>query len=512
MAIIDRRPIAHWLIAPLISFALISCAAIREADEKFARHQQSAIDYADQLAQEIAAYQARRLTTVSDKIWIGGAPGAFAHSQKPLPESIRRHHDVSFTAPAPVSLAEAANMLADITGLAILPEAGSESVPPAPFRYRGALPQLLDALAASFGIHWAYDENANSIYLTRFLTRVFEFYAPPGQIETAASVTSDSAEDSSEERNISSSFRQSITTNEWENIAGVIKSALPEDSAIHLSPATGTITITTTPRAMRHASNIIRERNLYFTRQIHLAVQVLEVIISSEDKYGLDLTSLNASDLVKKAFGSNLDLNGLQIINDNRFAAAAGIVYDNGTADTPSTLKSAFDALSTLGKVSIFTTINTRARNGRSTPVQSQRSRSYLAEVRTTTNEHGITTDYIPDSFATGFFMNVRPRILAQEKIQLDMAISIDSLNELKSFGAAGTQIQQPDISTQSFTQETIIPNHATLVISGFEREENDGQKAGTFTPGFFGLGGAQEARNSRTMLVVLVTPTIIKL
>ena len=522
--------------------ASASCMAFREAEDRILRNKNLIKQHNDGLQAELEENKdkSRQIVRYENAIWIGDTARAFRNSTRPLPSKILDQRQVTLVTALPVDLQTAAYKIKEVTGLKVYVEqertqAASIAVSPPSHKilYDGDLRGLLNAVAHAFDAHWIYDGGEDTITFTRFITKTFDFYAPPNTISTSAAVSSGggggggdgAAADGGDGGgggggSASISFDQSASLNEWEDIQAAIQNLLPANSNISLSPSIGKITVTTTPAVMRKVAAIIKERNDYFTEQIHLGVQIIEFTLNSEDNYGLNLENLNAAEIIMKIF----DLSGIGLTS---FSLATGALIEGGTAantityqgsgqgtDAGGTRDSFISALSTYGNVGILTTADTRTRNGKPTPIQSTQTRAYLASVQTTVqgDQAGTqVTNYTPGEVTTGIFMTLRPRILDRERVQVDISLNIDTFLSIESFGTGENAVQQPETATQSFMQETIIPNGHTFIMAGFERKTDRTDRRGTGHPDNIILGGQRFGRTERSMVIILVTPTIIK-
>ena len=512
----------------VLCIGLTGCLALNAADDTTERHKNIIRQKRDVLQQDLQAQKKREIVTYVDKIWLGDTPRPFTNSRRQLPIKILGEKQVTLVTALPVDLKEVSKKIHIISGIKV--EVEGNSAPPLAsalqqsrqkIRYDGDLEGLLNVVADSFNAHWIYNDVSDTIYFTQMVTRIFDFYAPPNMISVSSSVSSGGGGGEGGEGGEgggggggagSISYSQSSSFDEWEDIQAAITNILPQNSRISLSKSTGKITITTSPRVMERVAEIIRKRNEYFTKQIHLGVQVLEFTVTGTDAFGVNLRNFNLGAFLQVALRNTLGFDVFSLATGNLGLPdnANSFTYTprGGAANSSAVIS----ALSTYGKVSILTTADTRTRNGKPTPIQSTSTRGFLESVQTTTADDGTqTTNFTPGSITTGFFMNVRPRVLDRERVQVDMSVAINTLNRIVSFGSGDTAVQQPDTSTQSFTQETIIPNKSTLIISGFERASNEVDRGGSGHPDNFLLGGRRTADIRRSMIIILITPTIVK-
>ena len=246
---------------------------------------------------------------------------------------------------------------------------------------------------------------------------------------------------------------------------------MPEGSQIDLSPEVGKITVTTTPSAMRRVAQLIEERNRYFTREIHLNVQVLSFDVGGSQSL-LDQGRLDMAALLEViGLGDTMPMPSSKPPAatppvDGQAAAAKSVDAQPEIKLTDIGVDKIVGALRKIGKISVLAITDTRTRDGKITPIKSTSQRAYLPRP---TAVGGAANP--PTIVTTGFSMNLRSRVLPHDRVQVNMSMALRMLSQLKSLGAAANQIQVPEISTRSWAQETIIPDGSTLLVSGFEHD-----------------------------------------
>ena len=299
------------------------------------------------------------LTRYVDKVWLGDKSEFFTSGQQNLPDTITHQQELVFTSAVDLDIHHIANRIAEMAGMPVLAQAGYvkgiKLVERARLNYRGSLTGLLDVVAKAFEASWSYDPKSRSLIFTRLTTRAFDFYAPLDEIAAATPVVSESVAASTE----------IMRGKGWGSIKNILTSVMPEGSKVDLSPEVGKITVTTTPSAMRQAARLIAERNLHFTREIHLNVQVLSFDVKGSqsllDKDRLDLAAL----LEVIGLGDTMPMP----------PAATPPADDQAAAATPKAqpeiklidigVKKIVGALRKIGKISVLAITDTRTRDGK---------------------------------------------------------------------------------------------------------------------------------------------------
>ena len=449
------------------------------------------------------------LTRYVDKVWLGDKSEFFTSGQQNLPDTITHQQELVFTSAVDLDIHHIANRIAEMAGMPVLAKAGYvkgiKLVERARLNYRGSLIGLLNVVASAFEASWSYDRKSRSIIFTRLTTRAFDFYAPLDEIAAAMPVVGKSAAAST----------GILRGKGWGNIKNILTSVMPEGSQIDLSPEVGKITVTTTPSAMRQAAQLIEARNRYFTREIHLNVQVLSFDVGGSqsllDQGRLDMAAL--LDVI--GLGDTMPMPSSKPPAatppaDGQAAAAKSANEQPEIKLTDIGVDKIVGALRKIGKISVLAITDTRTRDGKITPIKSTSQRAYLPRP---TAVGGAANP--PTIVTTGFSMNLRSRVLPHDRVQVNMSMALRMLSQLKSLGAAASQIQVPEISTRSWAQETIIPDGSTLLVSGFEHDQLQSGAGVQEIQAGQDVQAPQEIREdkeskSREIIIILITPTIV--
>ncbi|MNT04925.1 Outer membrane lipoprotein BfpB precursor [compost metagenome] len=113
----------------------------------------------------------------------------------------------------------------------------------------------------------------------------------------------------------------------------------------------------------------------------------------------------------------------------------------------------------------------------------------------------------------TGLFMTMLPYIQENGDVQLQFAFSYSSPPKVESFVSKDgkTRNDVPTFQQEALTQKVNMRAGETLVLTGSDQVTTSADKQGTFTPGNFILGGGQNGSTTRTTLVILVTPVLLR-
>jgi len=384
--------------------------------------------------------------------------------------------------------------------------------------YSGPVSGFLDIVAANYGIFWKLEGRNIRFLLTD--SRTFRLKALPGDTQLSSLVTAASNTTASSGASTSGSVSQGSSTSGsasnttgvsfaglsvWTGIETSIKQLLtPTTGRVSVSPSTGTVTVTDTPKVLDKVAELVKEQNAALSRQVALNVRVLSVEISDGSNYGINWNAVynNLTDNVAFKVNSALPTatNAAQFVlqtstpSSNSWGAASGAVIS---------------ALSTQGKVSELTSATMVTLNNQPAPVNVGRQVSYLASSSTTvTASAGSTTSLQPGQVQTGFSMVVLPHIIDGKELLLQSSINISSLLQLATITSGTSSIQSPDVSTSNFIQRVKLNSGDLLVMAGFDQDNlsavSNGVGQATNT-----LLGSRTTSGTRKLLVVLVQPTV---
>ncbi|NRO98850.1 PilN family type IVB pilus formation outer membrane protein [Paraburkholderia sp. NMBU_R16] len=395
---------------------------------------------------------------------------------------------------------------------------------------KGTLRGLLDIAAARFGIYWKYADGSIVFFYTD--TRVYQVVSIPGDSKLDTNVVSGASNNGGASSGggaipISSAplgagattsgagSQPSVTSQNSDNIAmnaqlsvynglqAAVKAMLSPVGSVIIAPATGSITVTDTPDVLARVGEFMEQQNQVLARQVLVNVTVLSVTLSASDSYGINWSAVYQA--LGTKFGITSTFSSL-VTGANQFSA---------TVITPSSRASAtnavISALSQQGTVRRKTSASVTTLNDQPVPVQVAEQTGYLAQISTTaTLNVGTQTSLTPGTVTTGFNMTLLPHILNDGTVMMQFYTNISSLASLTNFTSGGETIQLPTVDTRNFLQRVAVKSGQTLVISGYEGTDEQGNRQGTGTPSMYALGGGVSATQSREVLVILISPIVM--
>lgn len=531
----------------------------------------------------------KSVDTVSslEGIWLGDT-SIKRDRGEPLPPKYEMANGITIISARPVNLDEIATQISDLTGIPVRMDdlmledgtggGGGESSAAAPaatslgsgpgldpnspesqgfggreesvqfgqsmkVSYAGPLSGLLNIVSSRFNIWWRYKNGAIDLYNRE--TRTFTIHAPPEPLQSLGAASGGGGGGGGDTAG---------GTDVWATMTDTITSLMPEGHDIIASPATGTITVTTTPQAIKRIAKHVREQNTLLTKQVALNVMILKVRFTNSRQVSIDWTAAwdKWKHQLEDLLGAGIALDtpfrpvtdGAGLINMNvvdlsavgqlpvseagpTAAAIGGLPFFAHPGTAPGTGSGAipfntdgaddiyrsFDAggimldmLSTQGKTSLVTTATLTTMNNRLTPIRVNTTEAYVESVTVETTEFGQTRNENIGDAVTGTLMDVRPRVLEHGRIMVGLSLGYFETNTDKKSGDTVLPITEE----RSFVQELVMKSGETLVMSGFETDTASLTGQGVDEPGVSFLGGQDAAEGARETMVVLLTPHLL--
>lgn len=380
----------------------------------------------------------------------------------------------------------------------------------------GPLSSLLNEISAYFGITWKYvNTNGGKIVFYRNITRTYTIQALPLKLAMSAGLsqgmnssvqgTGTSSSAATGGNNQTTSADASISVwDDIENSVRVILSSSGTGGWMSTSRSTRTISVTAPAEVMDKVQNFINTQNSILSKQVNISVQVLSVQLSASDALSVDMKGM----FNKITVGA---------------VGALGPAADAGQQIAFANKKSSFfiQELSKIGKVEVTTNTNIMTLNGIPAPIQVAHTRGYVAEVQTmvtstsSSSDSNSQTTLTPGSVTFGFNMMLLPEVSEDNSsVLLHFGSSLSDLNGSKDgfdeFESGNQKVQLVNVISRNFQQEAMVPNGQSVIISGFQQTNSNSSKEGTGKPSFIGLGGKQSGSETKTMIVIIVTPVVL--
>ncbi len=522
-----RNPIKVFIAGSVICALAAGCTTRQSAKMSAAVDQDfiNAYDAFEMSKTPRAKVASSDTVSMSEGVWLGNKSTVLEHRNN-LPGKFETDTGVTILLNEPVGLQVVANDINSITGIPVKIDSQVDAEKlrkTMNVAYTGKLSGLLSQIATDLDLLWYYDKEAIVFYETE--TKTFTLYALGTDVSYQSSVQTDDGNQVSLES----------TLKEWDEveqaIAAIIGKAANADFTV--SRSLGTITVTAPPSVQNRVGEYIARQNKRLSQLVTIDVKVLQVSISNDSAFGLNLAAA-----INSTSGLNIvanpknnlatqDASSMNIaVLSNAVSALTGATHlENGvevggayTADQirDGSLSSVagsnalIQALAKQGKVSLVTNVGVTTRNNRVAPVTNTRTTGYIKrfESRNFTTVESSTVDQ--DDLETGFSMQLLPNVLENGKILLLFKISVRELLRMSTQTIGEVTLQLPEVEERSFMQEIIMESGQMLVVSGFEKQTGSDTRYGLGDPDFMALSGSRETSGQRDVLVVILTPQVL--
>jgi type IVB pilus formation R64 PilN family outer membrane protein len=387
-------------------------------------------------------------------------------------------------------------------------------------KWNGNLRGLLDIISSRLGLSVRNDQGNIVFYLLD--TRTYQLVILNTKIDSTASVNSGSGNQlgssggassgTSGDINSAQKTAYDLSSNLYDDIRSTIDNMItPSKGRYWLSSASGTLTVTDSPVVLDRIGRYIEYQNKVLNRQVQLSVRVLSVTQTRNEQMGLDWELIYKS---LHAAGATLSGNFTDAADNVGSAGISILDTASGSAARFSGSKLFIKALSEQGNVSVVTQLNRATTNLTPVPYQLSSQKGILTSSSSTATANvGVTSSMQTSILTTGLFMTMLPYIQENGDVQLQFAFSYSSPPKVESFVSkdGNTRNDVPTFQQEALTQKVNMRAGETLVLTGSDQVMTSADKQGTFTPGNFILGGGQNGSTTRTTLVILVTPVLLR-
>ena len=463
--------------------------------------------------------------SMSEGVWLGNKSMVLEHRNN-LPSKFETDTGVTILLNEPVSLQVLANDIYSITGIPVKidGQVSSDKLKKlVNVAYTGKLSGLLSQVATDLDLLWYYDKNSIVFYETE--TKTFTLYALGTEVAYQTSVSTDNSNEVSLES----------TLKEWDEVENAIESIIgkADNADFTVSRSLGTITVTASPSILARVGEYIERQNKRLSQLITIDVKVLQVTISNDSAFGLNLAAAinstsglnivaNPKNNLASTEASSMNIavlsNAVSALTGATHMEGSSLVEGaytqdqimNGSLSGAAGSNALIEALAKQGKVSLVTNVGVTTRSNRVAPVSNTRTTGYIKrfESRNFTTVESSTVDQ--DDLETGFTMQLLPNVLENGKILLLFRMSVRELLRMSTQTIGEVTLQLPEVEERSFMQEVIMESGQMLVVSGFEKQKGSDTRYGLGDPDFMALSGSRETSARREVLVVILTPQVL--
>ena len=522
-----RKSLKFLILCSVVLIMTTGCAK-RESVKVAASVDQDFINAYD--AFEMAKYPRAKVAsgdtvTMSEGVWLGDKSVVLEHRNN-LPKKFETDTGVTLLLNEPVSLQVLANDIYSITGIPVKidGQVSSDKLRKVVnIAYTGKLSGLLNQVATDLDVLWYYDKNSIVFYETE--TKTFTLYALGTEVAYQTAVSTDNTNEVSLES----------TLKEWDEVENAIESIIgkADNANFTVSRSLGTITVTAAPSVLARVGEYIERQNKRLSQLITIDVKVLQVTLSNDSAFGLNLAAAinstsglnivaNPKNNLASTEASSMNIavlsNAVSALTGATHMEGSSVVSGaytndqimNGSLSGAAGSNALIEALAKQGKVSLVTNVGVTTRSNRVAPVSNTRTTGYIKrfESRNFTTVESSTVDQ--DDLETGFTMQLLPNVLENGRILLLFRMSVRELLRMSTQTIGEVTLQLPEVEERSFMQEVIMESGRMLVVSGFEKQTSEDTRYGLGDPDFMALSGSRESSATREVLVVILTPQVL--
>lgn len=495
----------------LLAFAVLvsGCTEYEKVNEAVAATEQKG----DAALREITPRgQLRKPLEVDSRPWFGSNAVPIMNGQ-PLPAAVSRADGIVMTFTEPLTLRQMAREIQRVSGIRtvvtnamteddtrFLP-AGGQRVAGGRLVWTGPLERLLSDVADTFGADWTFD--GQSVEFAQSVTRTFMLHALAGELETRGLVTGGGSGEAGSVPQVD--LTTTGTLRIWEEIKESVETILSEDGTAAFSPSTGTITVRGKPTAVTQVERYLRQQNSMRLRRVSVGVKVLSVETSNEYSIGVDVQGILSraidNSVVDGTFNAADGLNVGVFRNVDRVGEVRASVDD--------ALLSNLSASEEIDRVSVVHSGAIVTLSDQPAPLQVGRQISFVERVSATSDGGGGSTSIEPGTVDVGLMMTILPRIIQDDRILMRLSVAItDAQQPFAEFTSGESTVQLPEIETTGFLQNAVINSGETMVLAGFEKNQNGATDRGV--PGGLFTGGNRETNRAREITVLMISSEIL--
>ena len=457
------------------------------------------------------------------------APVAFEKVPTPAFISIKEPQDLKLAQKVNVSVNQPINIIAAIdfadNSLSVSPDSGVDLSKKFHVKFNNqTLSRYFDYLQNITG--YSVELNNGIVYIKSIQSKTWNLQTL--SINNTLSLTS-----SNPKSNFKSKSKSGVKSNyAWMNIVNQVKSIVSSDgdnktirsnrpsksqekkriALVMHNQQQGTISAIALPSKIKAVDawlgGLIKSSN----RQVHLQVQVLDVIVDESVGRGIDWSLISQqSSAFKIESKSKQEIKGSGYIT---LGTPESVVLDLGKKIT---LGAMLNFLRKQGKVKVDNQPNITVTNGREAYITTGDEFSYISSIESEKDAQGqvsITAEV--QRMNVGVDMRVTPKILPDNRIVVDIVPIISSIKSFSTLtsGVEGSvqEFQTPNIALQKLTTQVIVESGRTIHLGGLIASKIASAVKGLPSDGImnFFFRGVKKSLERRE-IVILITPTIVK-
>ena len=370
--------------------------------------------------------------------------------------------------------------------------------------------EVLD-MAVVRGAGYAWTIKDNCLHIQRFQERIYHFDYLDIAGETDIEIGGDMLASGVEAAGVSGKVqlkakRSPENTDVWSSIQGALEGFKSEDGILRINRNAGIIFMADTPRRISVMVNFLDSLSDSLHRQVFLEAKIVEVDLSTENKYGIDWSKFNlnfkSSDLTDQ-FEVNFNSGGTILLADySRFGAV-------------------LDFLLTQGDVSVLSNPHLAVMNGQSAimTVGYQFPYGDIEGVERDLESGTVTVDASIKRAILGLQLGITAGVSKEGMVTLHIVPTITRIQrqenvELPTSSLTVQAISNPIIDLQELATTVRVKEGHSIVIAGLisqiARLDESGLPLLKRIPLLGSLFRHMEKTNENRELVIFITPHIL--
>lgn len=395
--------------------------------------------------------------------------------------------------------------------------------------YNGELAGLLDMVTARFGLSWKYEDGRVKIYNldteTFYLNAIASGTEMRSDVQSGTTMvngTSGSAAGGTSgtgggtsgggiggQTTSSQTTTVILKTAIWDDVKKTLDSMVSIKGRCVTSPSTAAITCTDNADVLGRIRSYVERENVNLTKQVLFQIRIVSVGLTNTDAFGISWSAVYQT--LSNKFGFKLS---------SAFAAPQSAVTStfsilSGSSSPWAGTDAILSALAEQGTVSIVKQPTVSTLNLQAVPVQVAKQDGYVPGSQTVTTANvGTTTIFQTGIITSGFNMSLLPYVMSDNRMLLQFSINLSTLRNIRtvkdSAGGGFAEVPELDLPINSSQKVRLNPGE-TLMLSGFDQEDDAASYSGVGHARNFVFGGGVKSSRTRGTLVVLITPVIME-
>ena len=372
------------------------------------------------------------------------------------------------------------------------------------------LPKALDALARTLGINWRFQNGAIEFFRTE--TRIFDVRALTLSAQADARLGRSASNKAGGFDNTSRTSLVMPEQHVMDSIRGRIEALLTRAGVVVAQPGAATsVVVTDVPEALDAVAQLIERENRALTRRVRLIFEEVTLARHENLELGVDW------DIAVRGGAVAAALSSPALATPTGAASVAAELGQSGLGAS----KLVLQALSRYGTVLRHTTVPVLTLNRRPVTHAVRTTFSYIDRVQTSAPTASVTPGVSTSASVSvsqkeetvGAILTLVPD--AQEDGQILLSVAYDNTvaQPLKTvtFGdqSQRAQVQQITIDGNGTVQQVALKAGQPMLISGFERREQDSTQGRLAADAPMLLGGQDRVGRASSAMLIIVTAQV---